>query len=73
MDNNEMKDKLRELINSLIKGEDADIEAASSAHHDVLAAKMRNRINPPQEENTPPGDDEVVNAGNINDDINNEE
>ena len=60
MDNNEMKDKLRELINNLIKGEDADIEAASAAHHDVLAAKMRNRINPP------PEDDEIIDDDNVN-------
>ena len=39
----EVKDKLKSVINSLIKDQPED---ASKDLHDVLAAKMRDRINP---------------------------
>lgn len=39
----EVKDKLKSVINSLIKDQP---DEASSSLHDVLAAKMRDRINP---------------------------
>ena len=39
----EVKDKLKSVINSLIKDQPDD---ASKDLHDVLAAKMRDRINP---------------------------
>jgi hypothetical protein len=39
----EVKDKLKSTINHIIKG---DAEAATAEFHDVLAAKMRDRVSP---------------------------
>lgn len=41
MDPNEVKDHLKSVVNSLIKDQP---DEASKELHDVLAAKMRNRI-----------------------------
>jgi hypothetical protein len=43
MDAAEVKDRLKSVINNLIKDQP---EEASKDLHDVLAAKMRDRINP---------------------------
>ena len=43
MDAAEVKDRLKSMINNLIKDQP---EEASKDLHDVLAAKMRDRINP---------------------------
>ena len=43
MDTQEMKDRLQAVINALIKDTP---EEASKELHDVLAAKMRDRISP---------------------------
>lgn len=39
----EVKDKLKSTINHIIKG---DADAASAEFHDVVAAKMRDRVAP---------------------------
>jgi len=41
----EVRAKLRDTINALIKDEP---EQATKSLHDVLAAKMRDRVNPPE-------------------------
>jgi len=47
MDKDEMKLSLRDVISSLIKGEDPEV--ANQKLHDVLSAKMRERVNPTPE------------------------
>jgi len=46
MDKEEIRAKLLDVVSSLIKD---DADAAQSNVHDVLAAKMRDRVNPPTE------------------------
>lgn len=48
MDKDEAKAVIKDMISSLIRD---DAEAASQQLHDVLAAKMRDRLNPPSQEN----------------------
>lgn len=43
MDPQEVKDRLKNVFVNLVKD---DKEAAQAELHDVLAAKMRNRVNP---------------------------
>lgn len=54
MDRDEALDALKRVINSLIKddpkdesGDKSHIDAANKDLHDVITAKMRDRINPP--------------------------
>lgn len=49
MDPQEMRDKIMAAINGLIKGEPESEKESETNIHDVLAAKMRDRINPPTE------------------------
>lgn len=53
MDAQEVKDRLQSVINALIKDQP---EEATKELHDVLAAKMRNRISPEEATN----DDDVT-------------
>lgn len=46
MDAAEVQDKLKNVINSLIKG---DTETSAAELHDVLVAKVRSRINPDED------------------------
>ena len=46
MDKEEVKSALKDVITNLIKD---DPETARQGLHDVLAAKMRDRVNPPAE------------------------
>jgi hypothetical protein len=57
MDAEEMKDRLKSVINSLIKD---NAEESKNDLHDVLAAKMRDRISPPTTEDDDSGNDPVV-------------
>ena len=50
MDAEEVKDRLKSVINNLIKDQP---DEAKKELHDVLAAKMRDRISPPEPEGTP--------------------
>jgi hypothetical protein len=59
MDAQEVKDRLKSVINNLIKD---DPTAASQDLHDVLAAKMRARISPETAE-------EVVATDSVADDV----
>jgi hypothetical protein len=54
MDQDEMKAALKDVISNLVKD---DVESARQGIHDVLAAKMRDRINPPTQDQV---SDEVV-------------
>ena len=47
MDKDEAKAVIKDMISSLIRD---DAEAASQQLHDVLAAKMRDRLNPPSQD-----------------------
>ena len=60
MDAQEVKDRLKTVINSLIKD---DTEGASKDLHDVLAAKMRARISPEEEQVVTDDDDAGDDAG----------
>lgn len=53
MDAQEVKDRLQSVINALIKDQP---EEATKELHDVLAAKMRNRISPEEATNS---DDDI--------------
>lgn len=55
MDADEVKDRLKSVINHMIKDEP---DSASQELHDILAAKMRNRISPPEETTEVDGDDD---------------
>lgn len=62
MDPQEVTDRLKNVITNIIKD---DPEAARAELHDVLAAKMRDRVNPPSEteastEDSSEDDDEVL-------------
>jgi hypothetical protein len=46
MDREEMKAALRDVITNLIRDNEGSGEAATKGLHDVLAAKMRERVNP---------------------------
>jgi hypothetical protein len=52
MDREEMKAALRDVITNLIRDNEGSGEAATKGLHDVLAAKMRDRVNPPAEIDT---------------------
>lgn len=60
MDAEEVKDRLKGIINSIIKDQP---EEASKELHDVLAAKMRARISP-EEEVVSSGDDDTTDDDN---------
>lgn len=65
MDAEEMKDRLKSVINSLIKD---NAEESKNDLHDVLAAKMRDRISPPTTEDDDSGNDPVVTDDNTSSD-----
>jgi hypothetical protein len=60
----EIKARIRDMVDSLIKD---DGEQASSAFHDALTAKSRDRINPPEADVTAV-DDETPNDEELTDD-----
>ena len=57
MDAEEVKDRLKGVINSIIKDQP---EEASKELHDVLAAKMRARISPEEEVVSSSDDDDTI-------------
>lgn len=56
MDPQEIKDKLLGIVNNLIRDTDESRADAQTEFHDVLAAKMRDRINPEAPASTPEPD-----------------
>lgn len=68
MDSQEIRDRIMAAINGIIKD---DTEGATSNLHDVLAAKMRARINPEAAAAAPdaPSDDVAVDDDVADDDV----
>jgi hypothetical protein len=56
MDAQEVRDRLKNVFVSMVKD---DQDAAKAELHDVLAAKMRDRINPPAAEAVDGHDDNI--------------